>query len=192
MLLKKLQRKSNGDTAQRTIIEKVDVWFQDEARIGQRGTVTRLWAIKGTRPRVIRQQQFEYAYIFGAVCPQTDQSVALVLPEVNITAMRLHLQQISASVPVGRHAVLVMDRAGWHTSKKIGVYENLSILPLPAASPELNPTEQVWRQLREDELANRCFDGYEDIVESSCRAWNNFIEKEGSVKKLCSRDWAIL
>ena len=173
-------------------IEKVDVWFQDEARIGQRGTVTRLWAIKGTRPRVIRQQQFEYAYIFGAVCPQTDQAVALVLPEVNITAMRLHLEQMSASVPIGRHAVLVMDRAGWHTSKKIGVYGNLSFLPLPAASPELNPTEQVWRQLREDELANRCFAGYEDIVESSCRAWNNFTEKEGSVKKLCSRDWATL
>ena len=119
--------------------------------------MTRLWAEKGTRPRVIRQQQFEYAYIFGAVCPQQDQAIGLVLPTVNIDGMRLHFEQIAASVPEGRHAVLVLDRAGWHTSKKVGVYKNLSILPLPTASPELNPTEQVWRQLREDELANRCF-----------------------------------
>ncbi|WP_316356801.1 hypothetical protein [Candidatus Neptunichlamydia sp. REUL1] len=50
-------------------IESVDIWFQDEARVGQRGTVTRTWANKGTRPRLARQQQFEYAYIFGAICP---------------------------------------------------------------------------------------------------------------------------
>jgi transposase len=172
--------------------QDVDVWFQDEARVGQRGTVTRLWAEKGTRPRVIRQQQFEYAYIFGAVCPQRDQAVGLVLPTVNIDGMRLHLEQIVASVPEGRHAVLVLDRAGWHTSKKIGVYKNLSILPLPPASPELNPTEQVWRQLRDEELANRCFYDYEDIVQSSCRAWNNFTGRSGVVKKLCTRGWANL
>ena len=71
-------------------IEDVDIWFQDEARIGQRGTVTRLWAIKGTRPRVIRQQQFEYAYIFGAVCPRQDQAVGLVFPTVNIDGMKLY------------------------------------------------------------------------------------------------------
>lgn len=106
--------------------------------------------------------------------------------------MKLHLEQISASVPIGRHAVLILDRAGWHTSKKVGAYDNLSILPLPTASPELNPTEQVWRQLREDELANRCFEGYEDIVESSCKAWNNFTGQPGAVKKLCTREWAIL
>lgn len=172
--------------------EAVDVWFQDEARVGQRGTVTRLWAEKGTRPRVIRQQQFEYAYIFGAICPQRDQAVGLVLPTVNIGGMKLHLEQIAASVPEGRHAVLVLDRAGWHTSKKIGTHTNLSILPLPAASPELNPTEQIWRQLRDEELANRCFNDYEDIVQSSCRAWNNFTQRPGAVKKLCTRGWANL
>jgi transposase len=174
------------------LLQDVDVWFQDEARVGQRGTVTRLWAKKGTRPRVIRQQQFEYAYIFGAVCPQRDQAVGLVLPTVNIDGMKLHLEQIVASVPEGRHAVLVLDRAGWHTSKKIGVYKNLSILPLPAASPELNPTEQVWRQLRDEELANRSFHDYEDIVQSSCRAWNNFTQRPGAVKQLCTREWANL
>ena len=65
-----------------TKIEGVDIWFQDEARVGQRGTVTRTWAKKGTRPRLARQQQFEYAYIFGAVCPARDEAVGLVMPAV--------------------------------------------------------------------------------------------------------------
>ncbi len=181
-----------GVVPQGIAIENVDIWFQDEARVGQRGTITRLWAIKGTRPRVIRQQQFEYAYVFGAVCPQRDEAVGLILPAVNIEGMKLHLEQIAAVVPPGRHAVVVLDRAGWHTSKKVGTYENLSLLPLPTASPELNPTEQVWRQLREDELANRCFADYDDIVDSSCKAWNNFTGRPGAVKNLCSRGWAQL
>lgn len=60
-------------------MESVDIWFQDEARVGQRGTVTRTWAVKGTRPKLTRQQQFEYAYIFGAVCPARDEAVGIVM-----------------------------------------------------------------------------------------------------------------
>ena len=70
-------------------IEKVEIWFQDEARIGQKGTVTRVWALKGTRPRVVRQQQFEYAYIFGAVCPTRDIAVGLVMPLVNLSLIHI-------------------------------------------------------------------------------------------------------
>ena len=70
-----------------TASENMEIWFQDEARVGQRGTVTRLWARRGSRPRVIRQQQFEYAYIFGAVCPKKDQAVGLILPTVGMGCM---------------------------------------------------------------------------------------------------------
>lgn len=94
-------------------IENVDMWFQDEARVGQRGTLTRTWAKKGSRPRLTRQQQFEYAYIFGAVCPATNASVGLVLPSANSKAMLVHLREISAQVPPGRHAVVVLDGAAW-------------------------------------------------------------------------------
>jgi len=86
-------------------IESVDIWFQDEARVGQRGTVTRTWAAKGSRPRLTRQQQFEYAYIFGAVCPTRDEAVGLVLPIANTDAMLVHLEHISAKIPEGRHGV---------------------------------------------------------------------------------------
>jgi len=154
--------------------------------------VTRLWAIKGTRPRIVRQQQFNYTYIFGAVCPARDEAVGLILPYANGNTMNIHLEHISMKVPEGRHAVVLMDQAGWHTSKKLKKFKNLTLISLPPASPELNPTEQVWRKLREDELANRCFENEEEIVKACCLAWNNFEGKKGAVKQLCSRSWANL
>ncbi len=170
--------------------ENVEIWFQDEARIGQRGTVTRLWAKRGTRPRVIRQQQFEYAYIFGAVCPKKDRAVGLVLPMIGTVCMQKHLEEISKEIEVGNHAVIVFDRAAWHTTKKLRLPKNISLLPLPPASPELNPTEQVWQVLRDRYLANRCFDSYEHILASCCDAWNAFTSVSGAVRELCSREWA--
>lgn len=151
--------------------------------------MTRLWARKGTRPRVIRQQQYENAYIYGAVCPERDLGIALVLPNVNIQGMQLHLAEISKQTPSGHHAVVVLDQAAWHTSQKINIFSNVSLISLPAASPELNPQEQVWQWLRDRELANRCFKNYEDIVDACCKAWNNFISVKDRVKQLCNRDW---
>lgn len=65
----------------------MDIWFQDEMRVGQQGTLTRLWAPTGTRPRVVRQQHYAYTYVFGAVCPARDEAVGLILPQVNTAAM---------------------------------------------------------------------------------------------------------
>ena len=153
-------------------VESVDIWFQDEARVGQRGTVTRTWARKGTRPRLVRQQQFEYVYIFGAVCPARDEAVGLVMPAVNTEAMLLHLEHIAMKIPEGRHAVVVLDKAAWHTTKRLKRFSNISLLPLPPTSPELNPTEQVWQALRDEHLANRCYEDYDAIMMACCDAWN--------------------
>jgi transposase len=171
---------------------QVDIWFQDEMRIGQRGTQTRLWARKGTRPRVVRQQQSESAYIFGAVCAERDTAVALVLPHADTQTMAHHLHAISAAVPDGRHAVVLLDRAGWHTTTKLPRLHNVTLLPLPSGSPELNPTEQVWQQLRDRSLANRCYESYEQIVDACCDAWNAFTRIPGAIRSLCTRTWANL
>lgn len=144
------------------------------------------------RPRVIRQQQYQYAYLFGAVCPAQDKAVGLVMPQVNTQAMQSHLRLIAKQVPAGRHAVVILDRAGWHTTAKLKNYTHLSLRFLPPASPELNPTEQVWQQLRDRFLANRCFADYEDIVNSSCKAWNQFVSEPERIRKLCTREWANL
>ena len=95
-------------------MDQVDMWFQDETRIGQQGSTSRIWAKKGTRPRALKQQKFTYTYIYGAVCPSTEQAVGLVLPYANTAGMSLHIDEIARSVPEGRHALVLMDGAGWH------------------------------------------------------------------------------
>lgn len=99
-------------------LAQVDIWFQDESRIGQQGSQTRMWAKRGTRPRVVKQQQFLYQYIYGAVCPSQKTCAALVLPYANQHGMQEHLEEISSHVPQGRHGVVVMDQAGWPSNKK--------------------------------------------------------------------------
>ncbi|HFQ5337388.1 TPA: IS630 family transposase, partial [Vibrio vulnificus] len=135
-------------------LDNVDVWFQDEARFGQQNTTTRLWAERGSRPRVVKQQQFEYAYLFGSVCPARGIGEAMVVPWVNKNIMVEHLKQRSAVTEKGRHAVVIMDGAGWHTNDIAEPFDNVSIIKLPPYSPELNPIEQVWSWLRQHYLAN--------------------------------------
>jgi hypothetical protein len=94
--------------------KRIEVWFQDEARVGQQGTLTRIWARRGTRPRAPRDRRYAWAYLFGAVCPERATGAGLVLPYANAEAMGLHLAEISRHIAQGAHAVLVLDGAGWH------------------------------------------------------------------------------
>ncbi|HAS6410520.1 TPA: IS630 family transposase [Vibrio vulnificus] len=173
-------------------LDNVDVWFQDEARFGQQNTTTRLWAERGSRPRVVKQQQFEYAYLFGSVCPARGIGEAMVVPWVNKNIMVEHLKQLSAVTKKGRHAVVIMDGAGWHTNDIAEPFDNVSIIKLPPYSPELNPIEQVWSWLRQHYLANQSFADYEDIVSKVCRALNSFLECSARVRQMCSRRWIDL
>lgn len=168
------------------------MYFQDETRIGQQGSLTRLWAEKGTRPRVVRQQQFISANIFGAVCPQCNKGFALILPEKNTLTMQVFIDEFAKTIPFGKHAVMVADKAGWHTTKKLNKPENITFVFLPSYSPELNSIEQVWQFLKQKWLSNRCFKNYDDIEEASVFAWNAFTAIEDAIKKLCSRNWAVL
>lgn len=175
--------------AQRQVI---DIWFQDEARFGQQNTISRVWAPTGSRPGLIRQRQFEYAYVFGAVCPQQDKAIGLVLPHANAKGLALHLEQISIATQDGHHAVVVLDRAGFHMAQDIPTYENVTLLRLPACAPELNSSERLWEWMREHELSNKAFEGYEDIVDCCCNAWNKLCSEAGRLFSLCSRQWALM
>lgn len=106
--------------------------------------------------------------------------------------MKKHLAQISAATAKGRYAVVVMDGAGWHTDDIADDFENLAILKLPPYSPELNPIEQVWSWLRQNHLANRCFETYDAIVDACAQAWSSFISDTARVSIMCSREWAVL
>ncbi|MGR2993526.1 transposase, partial [Vibrio vulnificus] len=105
--------------------------------------------------------QFEYAYLFGSVCAARGIGEAMVVPWVNKNIMVEHLKQLSAVTEKGRHAVVIMDGAGWHTNDIAEPFDNLSIIKLPPYSPELNPIEQVWSWLRQHSLANQSFADYE-------------------------------
>jgi len=126
------------------------------------------------------------------VCPERGDAVGLLLPYANKDTMKIHLEHISAQIPNGKHAAIILDQASWHTTKKLHIFKNLTLIPLPAASPELNPCEQVWRWLRQTHLSNRSFVSDEELLTACSDAWNNFTDSPGLIKSLCSRKWATM
>lgn len=107
--------------------------------------------------------------------------------------MNLHLIEISSQVAPGAHAVVVLDGAGWHqTGGRLSIPENISLLHLPPYSPELNPQENVWEYMRQNQLANRVYDSYDAIVQACCKAWNDFVNEPGRIQSIGSRDYAAV
>ena len=168
----------------------IEVWFQDEARVGQKNKITRRWAKRGSRPSAPSDQRTESTYIFGAICPERGVGAGLVLPWCNNTTMGLHLDEISQAVSPGAHAVVLLDQAGWHTSAKLKVPANISLLPLPPKSPELNPTENVWQYMRDNWLSNRVFASGHHIVDHCCDAWNKLVDQPWTIMSIGLRQWA--
>ena len=101
--------------------QRVEVWLQDEARVGQQGTLTRVWAETGSRPAAVRQTEYEWAYLFAAVEPAHRRDSALIAPTVNTHYMNEHLRFIGREAGPGVHVVLVLDQAGWHVAKALKV-----------------------------------------------------------------------
>ena len=168
----------------------IEVWFQDEARVGQQGTLTRIWARRGTRPRAPRDRRYAWAYLFGAVCPERAIGAGLVLPHANAEAMSLHLAEISRHVAQGAHAVLVLDGAGWHGAADLAIPDNLTLLPLPPYSPELNPVENVWQYLRQNQLSLRVWPDYEAIVDDLLPGLERAHGHAGRLASITRRKWA--
>lgn len=169
---------------------EIELWFQDEARVGQKNKITRRWARRGTRPSAPHDQRTQSAYIFGAICPAKGKGAGLVMPRCDSEAMTAHLAEISATVAPDAHAVILMDRAGWHLSGALEVPDNITLMPLPSRSPELNPVENVWQYLRENWLSNHVFESYDDILDHCCAAWNRLIERPWKIMTIGLRDWA--
>ena len=112
------------------------------------------------------------------------------MPWCDTSAMAAHLAEISRAVDPGAHAVLMLDQAGWHMSAKLVVPDNITLLPLPPRSPELNPVENVWQFMRDNWLSNRVFISYDDIVALCCLAWNNLIDRPWKIMSIGMREWA--
>jgi hypothetical protein len=170
----------------------VELWFQDEARVGQQGTHAYVWSEVGSRPLMVRDNRHDSAYIFGAICPARGVGAAMITPGCNAEAMTLHLEEISIHVADGSIAVVLCDGAGWHISKDLIVPTNIILMAIPPYSPELNPMENVWQYLRGNKLCARVWKDYEAIQLACKDAWNWFIAQPDRIRSIGSRDWATV
>ena len=168
----------------------IEIWWQDEARVGQKTKITRRWARRGTRPSAPKDQRTKSTYIFGAICPARGTGAAVVMPRCDTAAMQWHLDEIATQVAPGAHAVVILDQAGWHTTDKLNLPANITLLPLPPRSPELNPVENVWQYMRENWLSNLVFASQDQILATCCEAWIKLTQEPWTIMSIGTRDWA--
>ena len=168
---------------------EVRVFFEDEARFGTQGTITRVWAPKGSRPRAVRQNGREWLYVLMAVCLSTGSASALIMPELNTAVLNLFLEQFARELPKGVHAVLIWDGAGYHTSGDLVVPENVSLIQLPPYSPELNPVENLWHYLRAHHWSNREYEGYSGLESEAVRSLRVVCSDAENLKSICNADY---
>ena len=165
----------------------VRVWFMDEARFGQQGTITDVWAAAGSRPRAVRQTRYEWVYLYAAVEPATGESAALLAPNVNTGTMNAFLRILEAERKPGEHFVLIMDQAGWHKSRDLKLPEGITVLLLPPYSPELNPVENLWHYLRSHYLSNRVYADYDALLDAGTEAYRKLTP--ALIRSVCRCDY---
>lgn len=155
---------------------------QDEGRFGRISGAKRAWAPPAARPVAPRQIVREYLYAFVAVCPALGRMTSLVLPYADTAMMNLFLAHLSRDFNEF-FVLMLMDRAGWHVSRSLEVPENVRLIPLPPHSPELNPVEHIWDDIREKGFHNQAFQSLDDVEDRLCE---QLIALENKPQHLCS------
>jgi transposase len=145
-------------------IEDADIMFQDEAAFGLMDDPKRCW-VKGERPTVPCQTVRELTYAYAAVNPINGELISLILPYTNTKVMNIFLEEVSRR-QADRFTLMFVDQAGWHTAKDLTIPPNIRLAYLPAYSPELNPTEHIWDELREKHFHNITFDGISAVEDA--------------------------
>jgi DDE superfamily endonuclease len=171
----------------------IEIWFQDEARVGQQRSLEPIWAPVGLRPRAVRDNRHDSLYLFGALCPSRAVGAAIIMPAANTAAMNEHLKEIATQFAPGADAVLVCDGAGWHQrGGRLQLPDNITLLPLPPYSPELNPMENVWDYLRGNKLSHTVWDTYDAIVRACAEAWRFLVGDPQRIRSIAARRWACV
>lgn len=163
----------------------------DEARFGQQGTTSRVWAERGSRPRALRQTNYKWTYLFAALCPQSGRTHEWLMPYVNIAHMNVFLEAFGHSLRPNVHAVLLLDQAGWHTSPKLVIPQNVTLLYFPPKSPELNPSELPWRECRQKYLSNRELKTEDALWDAVEDAWLKLTADPRTIQSLCGFNWLL-
>ncbi len=166
------------------------MYFQDEARFGQQGTLTRGWARRGERFKAVRQTRYDWLYVIGAACPRTGHTVGMLSPYIDVEIINIFLELFARELATGVHAVMVWDQAGFHTGKALRIPQNVTIVPLPPYSPELNPMENLWHYLRSHHWANRAFADYAALVAAAETAWKHSACIPETIQSACRAPYA--
>lgn len=160
--------------------------FQDEAGFGRINKPKCCWCEKGIRPSVPCHHIREYRYAYGAVEPKTGEGYFLIMPYCNTNCMNVFLEYLSRAYP-NDIIVLVCDGAAWHRSKGLKVPENIYLVHIPPYTPEMNPIEQIWREIRTQGFKNEVFQTLDKVVDRLCSTICNLTVE--TIKSITGRDW---
>ena len=160
--------------------------FQDEAGFGRINKPKYCWCGTGIRPLVPCHHIREYRYAYGAVEPMTGEGFFLILPYCNTEGMNVFLEEMSKQYPED-DILMVCDGAAWHKSNAMKVPENITLLNIPPYTPEMNPIEQIWRELRTQGFRNEVFQTLEKVVDRLCETINNLSPE--MISSITCRDW---
>ena len=163
--------------------------FQDEPRFGRINSPHKCW-VKGKRPSVYSQIVREYTYAYSAVCPFDGTLDSLVLPCVNSPAMSIFLKEVSERHS-NRHILMFLDQASWHRSNQLRIPSNIRLIPLPPYSPELNPVEHIWDELREKWFNNYTFDSIGAVEDRLVKGLRSLENDKPLVKSTSAFNWII-
>ncbi len=144
---------------------------EDEGCFGRLSIPRRAWAPPGIRPHAPHQVIREYSYVYAAVAPAEGKMTSLILPSADTEMMNLFLEHVSSTY--AKYFVLMqVDQAGWHVTKDLTIPDNMRLIAQPAYSPELNPVEHIWEELREKQLANLALPSLDDVIDKVCEGLN--------------------
>lgn len=166
----------------------VRLFFQDEGRFGRISNVQKCWIPKGEYPVVKRQVVREFIYAYSSICPETGEFFSLILPGSNTQMMGMYLQEFSNHYKMYR-IIICLDKAGWHTCNDLKIPENMVLWFLPPYSPELNPVELLWRQIRQDHFNNKLFNSLDKIENELEKALKYYYKNYELTKKLANCSW---
>lgn len=166
-------------------IKPVVVFFEDEARFGRISREMHCWVKHDMVPAVARQMVREYIYAYSALSPQTGDCFSMIAPCCNTNAMNSFLEQLCEQYN-GYRIVLILDKAGWHTSKGLNLPDNIALMHLPPYSPELNPVELLWRETRRKHFHNRIFTSLDEVEAALAKALADYHHSPEAIKQLAA------
>jgi len=164
--------------------------FQDEARFGRISQSKRCWCPKPIRPVCPTMVCQEYTYAYGAVSIADGHWDSLILPNTNTVCMQIFLDEIASRYSDDR-IVLVLDGAGWHKEGELKVPENMRLLHLPPYSPELNPVENIWEEIREKGFDNKVFSSLEALEEQLLHSLKHLEDHPEITSSIAGWPWII-